>query len=134
MTVWGACEAFQRGEGLHRLGHHRLQVGRGQKGRGCRDEEARPAEVGEGQPRLGQDLQMLPDPIGLGRRHLHHLGEEQRLAGRLGGLGLQGFIEDPFVGGVLVDEDEAVGARGQDIGVFQLADDPEVLEAPGPGA
>ena len=78
-----------------------------------------PPKCRELQARLGQELQVLPDPIGLGRRDLHHLGEEQGLAGRLGAPGLQGLVEDPFVGGVLVDEDEAVGPLGQDVGVLQ---------------
>ena len=114
----GRGAALQGGQGLHRLGHHRLQVGVAEEGRGRGDQKAGPAKVREVQARLGQDLQVLPDPIGLGGGNLHHLGEEQRLAGGPRSLGLKGFIENAFVGRVLVDEDQALRGLSQDIGVL----------------
>ncbi len=58
-TAWGEAALFKGGQNLHRFGHHRLQVGAGQKGRHRGDQKAGPAEIGERQADLGQNLQML---------------------------------------------------------------------------
>ena len=72
---------------------------------------------------------MLPDPVGLGGRDLHHPGKEQGLPGCSPRPGLQGFIENAFVGRVLVDENEAVGCLQQDVSVLGLAEVREILKA-----
>ena len=40
--------------------------------------------------------------------------------GAAGGAGEEFFVEDAFVEGVLVDDDEAVGGFGDDVGVVEL--------------
>ncbi len=49
-------------------------------------------------------------------------GEEEALAfeGAAGDAGVEFFVEDAFVEGVLVDDDEAVGGFGDDVGVVGL--------------
>ena len=53
---------------------------------------------------------------------LHHLGHQQQLPGDAGGgqLRLDAFVDQPFVGGVLIDDDHAVGGFGHYIGGVQL--------------
>ena len=52
----------------------------------------------------------------------HHFGQQQGLAldcvSRQGGL--HAFMDQAFMGGVLVDDDQPVGGLGDDIGVVQL--------------
>ena len=136
LHLLGAGAAFGRGQGLHRLGHHRLQVGVGQGGRRRGDEKAGPAEGRRAPAPPGPGPPGAPGPNPPGRRVPPPPGERAGPGpGRAGPRGLQGLIEDPFVGGVLVDEDEA--RRGPGPGCRSFPGCPmtaEILKAPGPGA
>ncbi len=63
----------------------------------------------------------------VGGREVDHGGEQQGLGAHAGCgvevLAAQGLVGEAFVGGVLVDQDEAViGGGGEDVGVEHLGD------------
>ena len=63
------------------------------------------------------------DPVAGGLVELDHFGQQQRLAGdaAIGHRPAHPLEHQPLVGGVLVDEDEAVLGLGDDIGGGDLA-------------
>ena len=76
------------------------------------DDEAEPLE----------QLRMRDEPRAIGGIELDDLGRQHDLAldAALGALALQALIDQALMGGVLIDDDEAVRRLGHDIGLVQL--------------
>ena len=74
--------------------------------------EAEPVEVG-----CGGD-----EALGVLGRHLHHVGDQEALAGDAAGgaLALQPLVDEALMGRVLVDEDDPVAGLGDDVGLVEL--------------
>ena len=100
-----------------------LNVGIAQHGRGLAHQDGAGAEGLDDQAHLGQFLGARGDALGLGGVQIDHLGRQQGLAGHgpLGHLGLHPLIDQPLVGGVLIDDDQTVAGLGDDIVGVELA-------------
>ena len=110
------------GEVVGDVADQALDIGVAQQGRGFADEDGAGAEGFDDQTQLGQFVGAGGDAVGFRRIEFDHLGRQQGLTGdgALGHLGLHPLIDEAFVGGVLVNHDEAVAGLGDDIGAVQL--------------
>ena len=99
------------------IGFHQL------RGHGA-DLEGVRTELLEAEAKLRQRRSAFEQSGALGRAKLNHDRRQQRLGRQIGpGTARQDlFVENPLVGGVLVDEKDASRTLGDDIGVLDLAD------------
>ena len=82
------------------------------------------AEDGEVDADLLEEVRVLFGGLDLCRRGVDGLGHEEALGfqGALEDALAEALIEDAFVEGVLVDDDDAVGRLGDEVGVMNLHD------------
>lgn len=93
------------------------------------DEERSPAQFCHAESDPAEGVELLTEEIGLGRGQFNRRRKEQALAeGLFFGHPLEHLLEqNPFVGRVLVDEDDARLVFSDDVKIEEDADNPEVV-------
>ena len=93
------------------------------------DHKGVPAEGFQLQSPVVERRDELLQDLGLGKPHLHGFGHQQPLGFNPAGPSLELFIDDAFMGGMLVDENETLGTLANDISAVKLPDDHKVGKA-----
>lgn len=118
-------------EGIDKIEGEPAWIAGFDEGREGVEEEGAFAEFAEADPETVQDFEVTPDEVGVACGDFEGFGEEKSLGGSLGGF-LEAsehlFEEDPFVGGVLVEEDQAAIGFEDDV---ESADDTDEAEGDG---
>ena len=104
------------------IAHQTLHVQLAQHGGDLAHHHGIGSEGFDHQAQLGQLGGAGADAGDFRRVHIHHFGDQQRLAmdAAIGQRLLHALIDQPLMGGMLVDDDDAVSGLGHDIGFVQL--------------
>ena len=115
-------------EGVHQIEGEPTGIrGADERGQGV-EEEGAFAEFAEADPEAVQDVEVAADEVSIPDGDFDRFREEQALGGCLGGFlhpTEHLFEQDPFVGGMLVQEDEAAIGFEDDVEASDDAYDPE---------
>ena len=107
---------------LGQIAHQRADLGAAEQRRQLAHQHRVAAEALQHQAELGELGAALVQALRGGRVELDHLGQQQALAGDPARRErrLHALVDQPLVGGMLVDQHHAVAGLGEDVGVMQL--------------
>ena len=108
---------------ISNVANERLDIALAQHRRHRADQQGGRAEPLDRQAKPGERRRRSLDPVAVRLVQFHHFRDQQRLAGchcPLCAGGLEPFQHEPFMRGVLIDDDQAVLGLGHDIGVGDL--------------
>ena len=107
---------------MGKVAHERLHVALPQQRRGLAHDHGAGAEAFENEAAARDFGAVFEENRRVFVRHFDDFGDQQQLAGDAFAQqrGFKFFVDDAFVGGVLVDENDAVFGLGDDVGFVQL--------------